>query len=310
MASVNYRQKSRIAQTRRADEFYTLYSTVENELKYYGDYFHGKVVYCNCDNPYESNFVKYFVNNFERLGIRRLIATCYSESGVGLLGELTDVSQGLQIMSLRDSGDFRSLECRKLAEQSDVVVTNPPFSLFRDFVTMMELLGKDFLVLGNQAAACYAEVWSKIREGRLFYGVTLRGGNELFRVPDSYTLPGVSYVDGVDGKCKEIPFVRWFTTINHGRYPAPLRLVRHYTSEDYPKYDNYNAINVDRTQDIPCDYDGVMGVPLTFLDKYNPEQFELVGMDNSRFGGRRGRFMLLDGKCLFIRVLIRRRKLL
>ena len=302
----------------KKDEFYTQLTDIENELRHYRAFFAGKTVFCNCDDPFESNFVKYFAMNFNALGLKKLIATCYATSPVmytqlTLFGdevelgaaeegkkpykiEITEVADknGDGAIDLEDfedmlranppellkgDGDFRSKECVELLKEADVVVTNPPFSLFREYVAQLIEYDKKFIIIGNQNAITYKEIFPLIKENRIWLGASIHSGDREFRVPDSYPLMAAGYrVDENNIKYIRVKGVRWFTNIDYPQRHEDLVLYKHYTPEAYPTYDNYNAINVDKTADIPCDYDGPMGVPITFMDKYNPDQFEIIGL--------------------------------
>lgn len=302
----------------KKDEFYTQLSDIEAEMRHYKKYFRGKVVFCNCDDPYESNFFKYFAMNFNALGLKKLIATCYATSPIvytqlNLFGdevfygtdgtgrkpykvEITEVTDENQdgrvdlsdveyllknhrnvLTLLQGDGDFRSEECIELLQQADVVVTNPPFSLFREYVAQLMEYNKDFIIIGNQNAVTYKEIFPLFATNRMWYGVSIHSHGRDFRVPDDYPLQAYEYRTDEQGfKYINVKGVRWFTNIDYEKRHENLILYKHYTPEEYPKYDNYDAINVNKTADIPCDYFGVMGVPISFLDKYNPEQFEIV----------------------------------
>jgi len=300
------------AHTNKKDEFYTQLSDIENELRHYKDFFKGKIVLCNCDDPYESNFVKYFALNFNFLGLKKLIATSYARSPMiytqlTLFGEeeivsadggkqpyvieiyavtdengdgavdLTDFELILKKNKprlLKDDGDFRSEECIEFLKQADVVVTNPPFSLFREYVAQLIEYDKKFLIIGNQNAITYKEIFPLIKDNKLWLGYGFGGNVGFFESP--YQDVAVSS-QHKEGKIR-VSGVMWFTNIDIEKRHEKMLLFKHYSPESYPAYDNYNAIEVSKTADIPCDYDGVMGVPITFLDKFNPEQFEIVGM--------------------------------
>lgn len=308
------------AKDAKKDEFYTQLDDIAKELKFYKDYFRGKVVFCNCDDPYESNFFKYFSLNFNALGLRKLIATCYNGSPVSgneltidfgdptpkiekvaYKVEITEVKDmnndgavnllDIQyilrhvngvISKLQKNGDFRSPECVELLQQADIVVTNPPFSLFREYVAQLVKYDKKFLIIGNQNAITYKEIFPLIRDGKLWLGLTMNGSNRWFQVPDSY--PTCHKIEN-GKKYAFVASVVWFTNLEHYVRHEELILYKHYTPEEYPQYDNYNAINVNRATDIPIDYDGIMGVPITFLHKYNPEQFEILGATESEGKG-------------------------
>ena len=251
----------------RNDEFYTRRVDIDKELGYYADAFKGKTVYCPCDNPRKSNFVRYFVDNFETLGLKKLIASCYSHPGDlwtphgdgGFYIEYTGGAFDDVIEHrLRGDGDFRSVECTDLLKESDIVVTNPPFSLFRDFIGWVVGSGKRMVVIGNLGSVMYKDIFALFKRGEIFLGITGRIGT--FMTPD-----GEKSVNGA-----------WFTNIPNHVHKSPLELTKTYNPVDYPKYDNYDAIEVSKTRDIPIDYDGVMGVPVTFLEKWVPPQFDVV----------------------------------
>lgn len=282
------------------DEFYTQLSDIENELIHYTKHFVGKTILCNCDDPRISNFFRYFALNFQRLGLKRLIATCYMNDNPDLFSQGTSVNHSIysdfdgsfECNELTDfnripykqlngdgtysAGDFRSCECIDLLKQADVVVTNPPFSLFREYVAQLIKYDKKFVIIGNQNAITYKEVFPLIKQNKIWLGYGFRGGNAYFGVKSD----GVrEYAQGVYDIATGLVKFRnccWFTNLDHDKRHEELILYKNYNPKEYPKYDNYDAINVDKVADIPCDYYGVMGVPITFLDKYNPEQFEIV----------------------------------
>ncbi|MBO6251451.1 MAG: adenine-specific methyltransferase EcoRI family protein [Muribaculaceae bacterium] len=304
------------AKAAKKDEFYTQLTDIERELQHYWPHFRGKTVLCNCDDPYESNFFKYFALCFNQLGLKKLICTCYNGSPVqgseliirfddldseprkqafkveitevpDLNGDgavdLTDVRTLLQndknVLSLLRTGDFRDPECVELLKQADVVVTNPPFSLFREYVAQLIKYDKKFLIIGNINAVTYKEVFPLIAGNRLWLGPSITSGDRKFQVPADYPLNAAGCGVDADGRRYiRVKGVRWFTNLDHNKRHEELDLVCHYSPENYPHYDNYDAIEVGKTADVPCDYEGVMGVPITFLDKYNPEQFEIIGM--------------------------------
>lgn len=312
------------AKANQADEFYTQLSDVEKELKHYRTHFKGKVVLCNCDDPYESDFFKYFVINFRRLGLKKLIASCYSGSPVagqqlsfsdlkGLTAEdavakrpykieITDIpdangdgSIGLAdveyllrhdaniLTPLDGDGDFRSDECMAFVEEADIVVTNPPFSLMVEYLTALLERNKSFVVVGHLNQALYSDLFPFIQGGRMWLGAN--SGHFWFRVPDHYPEKATDYRQDADGqKWRRMGGICWFTNLDHPKRHDRMILVQKYSSEKYPRYDNFDAIEVSRTVDIPEDWDGVMGVPITFLDKFNPEQFEIVGAAKTWFG--------------------------
>ena len=295
----------RKAKRQKNDDFYTQLPDIENELKHYRQHFAGKVVYCNCDDPKISNFYKYFSLNFEALGLKKLITTCYrnqnldlfsshnSEKGLWLECNQGTYENGAYIPSdpvvrhLNGDGDFRSTECIELLKQADIVVTNPPFSLFRKYVTQLVQYGKKFLIVGSQNAVTYKDIFPLIKDNRMWLGVTPKGQDMLFDVPEGYaqelvaTAKEGSAYRVVEGVIKgRLGNAAWFTNLDHMKRHDELILYKRYSPEEYPAYDNYDAINVDRTAEIPMDWDGAMGVPITFLDKYNPDQFEILGFSS------------------------------
>ena len=260
------------AKKAKNDEFYTQLVDIENELKYYSPHFQGKVVYCNCDNCMESNFFKYFALSFEGLGLKELIATAYNENGKGIVyrykgdknGNIYPDFDEIVPTELNGNGDFRSAECIEILKESDIVVTNPPFSLFREYIAQLVEYNKKFIIIGNQNAITYKEVFPLIKENKLWLGLHLC---KEFKQPN--------------GEMKKFGNICWVTNLDHDRRNQPIDLYMKYSNDYYPKYDNYNAININKTCEIPMDYDGVMGVPITFLDKYCPEQFEIIGVTAS-----------------------------
>ena len=287
------------AKTAKKDEFYTQLSDIENELRHYTEHFRGKTVLCNCDDPRVSNFFHYFAYGFEYLGLKRLITTCYknqerdlfsqnnSERAIWLEytgdknGNRVPDAEEIGINHLNGDGDFRSEECIELLKQADIVVTNPPFSLFREYVAQLVKYGKKFLIIGNQNAITYKEMFPLIKENKIWLGYGFKGGaTHFFSKYKDIATAG----DHREGMIR-VSGVVWFTNLEITKRHEPLILYRNYTPEDYPRYDNYDAINVNYTCDIPMDYDGIMGVPITFLDKYCPEQFEIVGATESEGKG-------------------------
>lgn len=305
------------AKTAKKDEFYTQLTDIEKEMRYYRKHFKGKTVLCNCDDPFESNFFKYFVLNFNRLGLKKLIATCYATSPIaGQQLSLFDVVGGEEeqrnkpykavvtkvydvtgdggvdmfdvaelfrsheneLMELEGDGDFRSEECLALLDEADIVVTNPPFSLFREYVAMLIEHEKKFIIIGNVNAISYKETFPLLQNNQMWIGASIHSGDRKFYVPDDYPLNAAGCgVDDDGRRFIRVKGVRWYTNLDIKQRHEELILVRKYDPETYPHYDNYDAINVNKTADIPCDYAGVMGVPITFMDKYCPEQFEIVG---------------------------------
>lgn len=278
------------AKSQKNDEFYTQLADIENELKHYKDQFRGKVVFCNCDDPKESNFVKYFSMNFEHLGLKKLIATHFKDANLftqekAYKLEYNGDKDGNRmpdpnefITEMIGTGDFRSKECIELLEKADIVVTNPPFSLFREYVAQLVEHDKKFIIMGNQNAITYKEIFRLIRDNKLWLGPSLNGKNIWFQIPDDYK----DYKKIENGKKYAFPKgVVWFTNLDHGGRHDFITPYKNYSPKEYPKYDNYDAINVDKVVDIPRNYDGAIGVPITFLHKYNPEQFEILGQGRS-----------------------------
>ena len=300
----------------KADEFYTQLSDIEKELKNYKKHFRGKIIFCNCDDPEYSNFYYYFISNFDELGLRKLITTHFEidkasymleyEGGADVkgnkdrvvknaikLGKKLKLKQNFQQGMQGDlfqteparsfSGDFRSPECIELLKQSDIIVTNPPFSLFREYIAQLMKFNKKFIIIGNSNAISYKEIFKFIKENKIWIGPSIHSGDREFQVPKSYPLNAASSrVDDNGNRFIRVKGVRWFTNLDFKARHENLPLYKNYNKNDYPKYNNYNAINVDITKEIPCDYNGVMGVPITFIDKYNPEQFEIIALGNSR----------------------------
>ena len=331
------------AKDAKQDEFYTQLTDIEKELRYYTEHFRDKVVFCNCDDPYESNFFKYFALMFNKLGLKKLIATCYNGSPVSgnellldfgdtvddpkkiaykvEISEVTDTNgdgainladiQHLMqndknvISILKGNGDFRSEECVELLKQADIVVTNPPFSLFREYLAQLVKYDKKFIILGNMNAITDKEVFPLIKENKIWFGASIHSGDREFQVPESYPLNAAgSRIDENGNKFIRVKGVRWFTNIDYPQRHEDIILYKRYNSEEYPHYDNYDAINVNATNDIPYDYDGAIGVPITFLDKYNPEQFEIIKFRK----GDDEKDLSINGKCPYFRILIRKKK--
>lgn len=303
----------------KTDEFYTTISLIENELRHYKNFFKDKTVFCNCDDPKESNFWKYFELNFEQLGLKKLISTHYETDKPSYKLELTMNSHSdapankLNIIQtpLRQNGDFRSPECIKIMQNSDVIVTNPPFSLFREYVSQLVEYKKDFLIIGNQNAVTYREIFPLIKNDKIWMGYN--SGHFWFRVPDDYEEKKTDFkIDENGKKWRRMGNICWFTNIDIEKRHEDMTLFRNYSADKYPKYDNYEAIEVSKTADIPCDYFGIMGVPITFMDKYNPAQFEFLGIDKE-FTTDKGRFKLTENgiqRTLYARIVIRRKQVL
>lgn len=285
------------ARRARKDEFYTQLPDIENELRHYKAHFKGKVVYCNCDDPRVSQFFHYFSYGFERLGLKKLIATCYKNQNPDIFSEnacekavwleyngdrnqnrVPDANE-IGVKDLQGDGDFRSAECIELLKQADVVVTNPPFSLFREYVAQLVEYGKKFVIIGSMNAVSYKEIFKLIKENKIWFGYGFKSGNAFFKTnyPKEFA-KGV--YDEATGLVK-FRNVMWFTNLDHNKRHEDLILYQTYKGNEsaYPKFDNYDVISIDRTKEIPKDYSGVMGVPISFLDRYNPDQFEIVGCD-------------------------------
>ena len=312
----------------KQDEFYTQLPDIEKELKHYRQHFRGKTVYCNCDDPIISNFFQYFKLNFEKLGLKRLITTCYKnrqpdlfskhemEAAVGVkyVGNGTEPT----VFQLKEDGDFRSKECIELLKKADIVVTNPPFSLFREYLAQLVEYDKKFVVIGSMNAITYKEVFPLIKGGSLWLGHGPAGKDMLFNLPEDYAKELVknkkegSAYKIVDGVIKgRLGNAVWFTNLDHKKRHEDLILYKQYAPDEYPKYDNYDAINVNKTADIPVDYAGEMGVPISFLDKHSPNQFEIIGMDRpliTELTGKQSRFKI-KGKEIFARIVIRNRSI-
>lgn len=342
MAGNSILNKSKHAQDN--DEFYTTYETIEKEMAHYETHFMDKVVLCNCDHPFKSNFAKYFIKNFRRLGLTRLICSSY-KSSKGLVTEsvltnenneritndngyilsITDVPENINtnstdevvisflknnklVTKLKGDGDFRSEECINYLKQSDIVVTNPPFSLFRELISLVMENKKQFLVIGNQNAITYKEIFPLIQQNKVWIGYQF--GDMAFKVPaDSEARTNRYWVDETGQKWRSLGNAMWLTNIDINRRHQSLVLKKFYDPEVYPHYDKYDAIEVSRVAEIPMDYEGIMGVPITFLNKHNPDQFEIVGEANH---GSDNSFDLfkptVDGKLKFKRILIRNKK--
>ena len=325
----------------KQDEFYTQLSLIESELKHYRKHFKDKTVFCNCDDPFESNFFKYFVLNFRKLGLKKLICTCYDGSpiahkeislfdsdnkpktkpykaivttvydktGDGGI-DMEDIKELFKsgenkLTELEGNGDFASDECLALMDESDIVVTNPPFSLFRKYISLLVEHKKDFLIIGNQNNVTYSEVFPLIKNNKVWLGYN--NGHFWFKVPDHYEEKKTDFKIDDDGqKWRRMGNICWFTNLDIKKRHEEMILIKRYTPEEYPRYDTYNAINVSRTCDIPSDFPGVIGVPITFMSKYCPEQFEIKGLDryvddNPNYGHR----FTINGKETYARILIR-----
>ena len=304
------------AKKAKNDEFYTQLTDIEKEMRHYKDFFKGKVVYCNCDDARESNFFKYFSLNFEHLGLKKLISTGYKADGKGVVliyegdknGNRKVDNEEIVVNELQGNGDFRSAECIEFLKEADVVVTNPPFSLFREYVAQLMEYGKKFLIIGNQNAITYKEIFPYIKNNELWLGLSMNGSNRWFQAPDDYEVKenaaGYKVIDGK--KYYFVNGVTWFTNIPHNKRNEELDLYRKYDADAYPKYDNYDEIEVSKVADIPMDYKGVMGVPITFLYKYNPSQFEILGHEHDLdCNGTSINQFLVNGKGVYKRLLIK-----
>ena len=320
------------------------------QLRLYKEYFRNKIVFCNCDDPFESNFVKYFAMNFNFLGLKKLIATCYDSSPIAFeqqslfeevavrrfantvrhaykieINEVADynndgaidlsdvrhllLNKNNTLTLLQGNGDFRSQECIDLLKQADIVVTNPPFSLFREYVAQLMEYNKKFVIIGNKNCITYKEIFSLLKENRIWLGYRNINADMWFVVPENY-----KYEKLINGKKSKHIMGCWLTNIDSTKRHEELILYKNYTPEEFPKYDNYDAINVDKVTDIPNDYYGYMGVPITFFDKYNPEQFEIMGIMNTgeknegiRYSNTPHGRPIVNGVEKYLRVIIRRR---
>ena len=372
------------AKKQKKDEFYTQLADINAELRHYAHHFAGKVVFCNCDDPYESNFFKYFAANFNALRLKRLVATCYAGSPVAgrqleldlfgdekqtdllrpnglrdsemvsavganksvcsqriphkiVINEVTDANGDGRIdladvewlikndknvlTRLEGDGDFRSAECVELLKQSDIVVTNPPFSLFREYVAQLVQYGKKFLIIGNLNAMHYKEIFSLFKENKMWLGASIHSGDRKFTVPENYPLDAAGCgIDENGQRFIRVKGVRWFTNLDYKKRHDEFVYTRRYNPVDYPRYENLDAIDVSESKAIPEDWSGLMGVPDTFLDIYNPSQFEIVGLGagdlakeigvKKNFRGRTDVALKVNGKdkCPYSRIIIRRKK--
>ena len=365
------------AKKQKKDEFYTQLADINAELRHYTQHFAGKVVFCNCDDPYESNFFKYFAANFNALKLKRLIATCYAGSPMAgrqldlfeddaagtaalhnghdsmesrhlggdrpriphkiVINEVRDVNGDGRIdladvewlikndknvlTRLEGDGDFRSAECVALLKVADIIVTNPPFSLFREYVAQLIQYGKKFLIIGNLNAMHYKEIFSLFKENKMWLGASIHSGDRKFTVPENYPLDAAGCgIDENGQRFIRVKGVRWFTNLDYKQRHEEFVYTRKYNPTDYPKYTNLDAIDVSESKAIPEDWEGLIGVPDTFLDIYNPDQFEIVGLGagdlakeigvTKNFRGRTDVALRIDGKdkCPYSRIIIRRRK--
>lgn len=316
------------AKKSKNDEFYTQLSDIERELKHYKKHFKDKVVFCNCDDPRVSNFFHFFSYNFEKLGIKKLIATCYKNQSMDLFSKNDSESaiyleydgdkngnnvpdpEEIGIKVLKGDGDFRSKESIELLKQADIVVTNPPFSLFREYVAQLIEYDKQFLIIGNINAISYKEIFKIIKENKAWLGVNMGRGISGFIVPKHYELYGSeARIDEDGNRIVATNNCLWLTNLDTAKRHEDIILYKNYTPEEFPHYDNYDAININKTKDIPMDYKGTMGVPITFLDKFNPDQFEIIGqmattkIDDFNFG-----YPYVNGKKIYARILIKNKR--
>ena len=308
------------AKTNKKDDFYTQLTDIEKELKHYKKHFKNKVVLCNCDDPRVSNFFKYFSLNFENLGLKKLITTCYKNQNMDLFSqensekaiyleyngaknnERTPDPEEIGIKHLKGDGDFRSQECIELLQQADIVVTNPPFSLFREYVAQLVGHDKKLLIIGSYNAITYKEIFQLIKENKIWLGYGFSGGNAYFKTPHAKDFSKGVYNE--ETGLVKFRNVTWYTNLDYKERHENLILYKKYSADEYPRYDNYDAINIGKVKNIPMDYKGVMGVPITFLDKYNPEQFEIVKFRK----GDDDKDLSINGKYPYFRILIQKKK--
>lgn len=314
------------AKDSKKDEFYTQLSDIEKELKNYKAHFKGKVVYCNCDDPRVSNFFHYFSYNFKKLGLKKLIATCYKNQNMDLFSQndseqaiyleyTGDTNQNnvpdsdeIGIKPLKGDGDFRSKECIELLKQADIVVTNPPFSLFREYVSQLIEYEKKFIIIGHQNAITYKEIFKFIKDNKLWLGYGFN--RNMAHFINAHYEDYASDTDHKEGMIR-VSGVVWYTNLEIKKRHEDMILYKTYKGNeaDYPKYDNYDAINIDKAKDTPMDYSGVMGVPITFLSKYNPDQFELIGqMVTTKVDEFNHGYPYINGKKIYARILIKNKR--
>ena len=299
------------ARTGKKDEFYTQYEDIEKEMEYHKNSFKDKIVYCNCDDPTWSAFWNYFHKNFNTLGLKKLISTHYKEDDTSYKmvyegGDDKNINIG-NITPLEGNGGFQTEECLALLDEVDIVVSNPPFSLFRDYVDILIEHNKKFLILGNMNAITCKNIFPLFRDNKMWYGASIHSGNRKFIVPDDYPLTASCCgVDENGQRYIRVKGVRWFTNLDYSARYVDLPLTKKYSPDEYPKYENCDAINVNKYRDIPSDYDNVMGVPITFIDGYNPKQFKILGLDKDFTSDKkRG---IINGKQLYARVFIKKIK--
>ena len=307
------------AKNNKNDEFYTQLTDIEKELGHYKNHFKDKVVFCNCDDPKESNFFRYFALNFKFLGIKKLISTHFEREKPSYKLEIVeDINNDGKInledaikTPLKQNGDFRSPECIELLKESDIVITNPPFSLFREYVAQLVEYDKKFLIIGNQNNFTYKEIFKLVKENKIWAGVD-NGGTKWFEVPDHYDISTESRKKVENGKKYfSMGNIYWFTNLDMKKRHEDLILYKTYNENEYPTYDNYDAINVNKVADIPMDYKGLMGVPITFINKYNPKQFEIKGIDRvlvEETTGKVSRFRINE-KEIYARIVLKNKRL-
>lgn len=323
------------AKNSKEDEFYTQLSDIDKELKHYKKHFKDKVVYCNCDDPRVSNFFHYFSYNFEKLGLKKLITTCFQNKNADLFSQndsekalllayngdkngnnIPDPAE-IGIVELNGDGDFRSKESIELLKQADIVVTNPPFSLFREYVAQLMEYDKKFIIIGSQNAVTYKEIFSYIRENKLWVGY--KSGDMEFKVPEYYEKRATRFRQDENGqKWRSLGNICWFTNLDISKRHEDIILYKKYNKEEYPKYDNYDAINVGKVAEIPMDYKGAMGVPITFLSKYNPKQFEIISSNDIRLNDKipfkqhgliKDKDGTINGVATYVRIVIKNKRL-
>lgn len=312
----------------KKDEFYTSLTDIEKEMKNYTAQFKDKIVFCNCDDPEYSMFWKYFQLNFKFLGLKKLISTHYEDSKPSYKLELvSDINSDGKIDSediiktpLTQNGDFRSPECIEILKEADIICTNPPFSLFREYMAQLMEYNKHFIIIGNVNAITYKEIFPLIETGKTWLGQSIHSGDREFRVPDDYPLKAASCrIDENGTKFIRVKGVRWFTNLDYNERHEDLILYKKYSEAEYPFLDNYKAINVNKTSEIPVDYFDVMAVPITFLDKWNPDQFDIVGRADANIANEnnsyhisgfkdKGGAPMVGGKFVYKRMLIRRKE--
>jgi len=306
------------AKKSKSDEFYTQLCDIESELQHYKTHFKDKVVFCNCDDPRISNFFKYFSQNFKELGLKKVITACYREQTKDLFNteedqngfyfKYTGKENTTDITCFNGDGDFRSSESIELLKQSDIVVTNPPFSLFREYVEQLVKYDKKFLIIGNVNAITYKEIFKLIKDNKAWLGINLGRGISGFIVPEHYELYGTeARIDDSGNRVVSPNNCLWLTNLDTFKRHEDISLTKKYfgNENEYPKYDNYDGINVNKTKDIPSDYSGAIGVPITFLHKFNPDQFEIIKFRK----GDNEKDLSINGKCPYFRILIRNKRI-